>query len=259
MNDDLRARLTLPRYPRSAEYDPQWMIDNVMGPNPLWLLEWLSPALDLTSGARVLDLGCGKALTSIFLAREFGVRVTAADLWIKATDNWARIQAAGCAERITPVLAEAHELPFADGYFDAIVSVDAFHYFGTDDLYLSYLARFLRPGGVLGVVVPGLTAELEGVPEHLAPFWEPGFWTFHSPQWWYLHWSRSGAVDVDVADLLDDGWQDWAHWNEICAEVSEDDFVREFGGREAEMLRIDAGRNLGFTRVVARRGLSRRV
>ena len=85
----------------------------------------------------MLDLGCGRALTSIFLAREYGVRVTAADLWIKPTENWERIQAAGCADMVTPVFAEAHDLPFADGYFDAIVSIDAYHYFGTDDLYLS--------------------------------------------------------------------------------------------------------------------------
>src|SRR5262245_58283927 len=124
LNEDLAARLRLPRYPRSAQYDPQWMIDNVMGPNPLWLLESLASAMQLHAGARVLDLGCGKAMTSIFLAREFGVRVTAADLWIKPAENWQRINAAGCGEVIMPLHAEAHDLPFADGYFDAVVSVD---------------------------------------------------------------------------------------------------------------------------------------
>ena len=253
MTEDLRTRLSLPHYPRSAGYDPQWMIDNVMGPNPLWLLEWLGPALDLAPGARVLDLGCGRALTSVFLAREYGVRVTAADLWIKPTENWERIQATGCTDMVTPVFAEAHDLPFAEGYFDAIVSIDAYHYFGTDDLYLSYVSRFLRPGGAIGIVVPGLTEDLDEVPEHLQPYWEPGFWSFHSPHWWWRLWSRSGAVTVTGAELLKDGWRDWALWNEACAEVSDNDFVREFGGREAQMLRADAGRTLGFVRVVAHR------
>jgi cyclopropane fatty-acyl-phospholipid synthase-like methyltransferase len=107
-----------------------------MGPHPLWLMEWLWPALDVPPGARILDLGCGTALTSIFLAKEYDAHVVAADLWVPPTENWTRITAAGCADRVIPLLAEAHQLPFADGYFDAIVSVDAYHYFGTEEDYL---------------------------------------------------------------------------------------------------------------------------
>src|SRR5689334_9395596 len=147
--DDLHARLARERFPRSSSYDARWVIDNVMGPQPLWLMEWLCSALDLRSGARVLDLGCGKALTSIFLAREYDVRVVAADLWVEPSENWTRIKDAGCAESVIPIGAEAHDLKFAEGYFDAIVSVDAYHYFGTDERYLAYLARFVRPGGRL--------------------------------------------------------------------------------------------------------------
>lgn len=252
MNDELRERLNTVRYPRSAGYDPQWMIENVMGPNPLWLLEWAWPAFGIPAGSRVLDLGCGKALTSIFMAREYGVRVTAADLWIKPGENWPRIHAAGCEEVVLPIRAEAHDLPFAEGYFDAVVSVDAYHYFGSDELYLTYLSRFVRPGGVVGIVVPGLQQELDEVPEHLAPYWDPGFWTFHTPAWWARHWSRSGAVTVETADLLPDGWLDWARWNEVCAEAGDTDWVRQMGGREAEMVRLDAGRTFGFVRVVGR-------
>jgi len=60
-----------------SRYDPDWVIDGQMGPNALWLAEWLSTALDLQPGMRVLDLGCGKAMTSVFWAREFDLRVYA--------------------------------------------------------------------------------------------------------------------------------------------------------------------------------------
>lgn len=254
------------RFPRSAGYDQQWLIDNAMGPHPLWLLEWLWPALDLPRGARVLDLGCGTALTSIFLAKEYGVDVVAADLWVPPSENWARISAADCAGRVFPIQAEAHDLPFADGYFDAVVSIDAFHYFGTDELYLSYLSRFVAPGGRLAIAVPALVAEFhdDQVPEHLRDDWRPDFWTFHSPRWWRQLWSRSGTVEVECADLLDDGWLDWAVWTEVRAEFATDDFALRFPGqtratvaqrqlRQAQMVRCDAGRNLGLARVVARR------
>src|SRR5690349_20251756 len=116
-NDELRARLTKAAFPRSGKYDPQWAIDNLMGPNVLWIAEHLATAMQFKPGLRVLDLGCGKAISSIFLAKEFDLVVTAADLWIKAEENTRRIEAAGVADRITAVLAEAHALPFAEAEF----------------------------------------------------------------------------------------------------------------------------------------------
>jgi SAM-dependent methyltransferase len=257
MNDTisgaLSERLRKANFPRSSKYDPHWLMDNVMGPHVLWLAEWLSQGLELTPGMRVLDLGCGRAISSIFLAKEFGVTVCAADYWIKAGENFPRIEQAGCAASVFPVSVEAHALPFAEGSFDAIVSLDAYHYFGTDDLYLGYISAFLKPGGRLGIVVPGTLEELtEGPPPHLAPYWVWDFCSFHSPGWWRRHWRKTGLVEVETADTLEDGWKLWLEWNEVCGQAGQQsmaDLVR----REAEMLRVDDGRTLGFTRVIARR------
>jgi SAM-dependent methyltransferase len=247
--DELARALTRPELPRSAAYEPEWMLENLMGPNAVWLMEGLTEAMSLRPGMRVLDLGCGKAISSIFLAREFGLQVWAADLWIKPSENWPRVRAAGLEERVFPIYAEAHALPFAEGFFDALVSADAYHYFGTGDLYLGYCARFVRPGGQIGIVVPGLAEELAGrLPPHLEPFWEPDFWSFHSPEWWRSLWERTGPVEVSRADLLPRGWEQWLSWLEVAGR-----FGYPSSEREAEMLRVDAGRNLGFSRVVADR------
>jgi cyclopropane fatty-acyl-phospholipid synthase-like methyltransferase len=81
VNDaDLNARLAKKRFPRASKYDARWIIDNLMGPHVLWLAEYLCEALALSPGMRVLDLGCGKAVSSIFFAKEFGVDVVACDL-----------------------------------------------------------------------------------------------------------------------------------------------------------------------------------
>jgi SAM-dependent methyltransferase len=246
---ELAAALTLADLPRSAAYDPEWMLENLMGPNAVWLAEALSQVMDLRPGMRVLDMGCGRAISSIFLAKEFGVQVWATDLWIKASENWERIRAAGLQDRVFPIHAEAHTLPFADDFFDAAVSMDAYHYFGTDDLYLGYYARFVKPGGQLGIVVPGIQREFtDGLPEHLAPYWERDFWSFHSPAWWREHWQRTGPVEVTVADMAPNGWRHWLKWLEVAGKFGFPTSVEE-----AEMLRRDAGRNLGFTRLVGRK------
>ncbi|MDN0199598.1 methyltransferase domain-containing protein [Streptomyces sp. S.PNR 29] len=256
--DDLTDRLAHARYPRSNGYDVRWIIENQMGPHPLWLLEWLAPALGLDAlrpCARVLDLGCGRALTSVFLAREYDVQVTAADLWVEADENARRVAEAGFADRVLPVRTEAHDLPFAEGSFDAIVSVDAYQYFGTDDLYLPTLTRLLKPGGRIGVVVPALREEPEGAepPEHLKAHWDPGFWAWHSAGWWRRHWTRSGAVEVEAADWQPDGWRDWLLWSEVCAAESTDARRADMARESVALLDADRGRALGFVRVVGRR------
>jgi len=115
------------------------------------MAEWLTSALDLRTGMRVLDLGCGRAASSIFLHREFGVQVWATDLWFSAAENGQRIRDAGVEDSVFPVHADARSLPFTDEFFDVIVSLDSFYYYGTDDLYLNYLARFVKPGGAIGI------------------------------------------------------------------------------------------------------------
>ena len=92
-------------FPRSNGYDPDWVMENQMGPNALWLIEWLCGEMDLKPDMRVLDLGCGTAMTSIFLAREFDVRVWATDLWIGPDENWERVCDAGLGDRVFPLRA----------------------------------------------------------------------------------------------------------------------------------------------------------
>jgi SAM-dependent methyltransferase len=241
-------RLALDRYPRSRRYDPAWIMENQMGPHPLWLVEALTERLPFLPGARVLDLGAGTALTSIFLAKELEVSVVAADLWIDPTENQARVHAAEVEHLVLPMRAEAHDLPFGQETFDAIVSIDAYHYFGTGELSLSRFVDLLRPGGRIGIVVPGLVSELDTLPSHLAPVWDPACWTFHSPDWWRRLWERSGLVEVEHADFLTDGWKEWLLWLEVCEEMGV-----ATDPNEIRMVREDAGRNLGFSRVVARK------
>jgi cyclopropane fatty-acyl-phospholipid synthase-like methyltransferase len=150
------TRLLSERFPRSNKYHPEWLIAGCSsGANPLWVTEWLTDRVDLWPGSRVLDLGCGRAQSSIFLRHEFEVEVWAVDLWFSAKENLQRIRDAHVDEGVYPIRADARSLPFADDFFDTIISVDSFPYFGTDDQYLGYLTRFVKPGGQIAIAGAG--------------------------------------------------------------------------------------------------------
>jgi len=239
-------RLLSERFPRSSRYHPDWLIASASGgANSLWLTEWLMTGLELRPGMRVLDLGCGRACSSIFLHREFGVQVWATDLWFSASENIQRIRDAGVEDGVFPIHADARSLPFAAGFFDAIVSIDSFVYYGTDDLYLSYLARFVKPGGQVGIAGAGLTQEIDGpVPEHLQGWWTEDLWCLHSATWWRRHWDRTGIMQIELADSMPDGWQGWLDWHmTICPD----------NRAEIEALKADRGQYLGYVRMVGRR------
>jgi SAM-dependent methyltransferase len=234
------------RFPRSSAYDPEWVVSGASGgAHALWLCEWLTEVLELRPGMRVLDLGCGRGTSSIFLSREFGVQVWATDLWFDATERSCRIRDAGVADRVFPVHADARALPFAAEFFDVVVGVDSFVYFGTDDLYANYLARFVAPGGAVGIVGAGLVDEFDGpVPEHLRGWWEPSMACLHSAAWWRRHWQRSGVLDVERADTMPEGWRWWLEWQRTA---SQDNHT------EIDAVVADHGRHLGYFRVLARR------
>jgi len=89
-------------------------------------------------------MGFGKALTLIFLAKEFGVIVFANGLWIDPSENWKRICEAGMQNLVFPIYGEAHALPYASGFFDAIVCINSFQMYGTADNYLiDYVAHLI--------------------------------------------------------------------------------------------------------------------
>jgi cyclopropane fatty-acyl-phospholipid synthase-like methyltransferase len=232
-------------FPRSAKYDLEFVRANMMGPNAMKTLEELSGLMNLKPGMRVLDLGCGTGLTSIFLAREFGVTVFATDLWISATENFARFKAMGVDGSVFPIHAEAHDLPYADAYFDAAISIDAFHYFGHEPDFLdSHLAPLIKPGGQIGVAVPGFVEEYgENIPADISPYVKPEY-NFHSCGWWRSLWETSPLVKVTACHGLDCCAEAWADW------LTSDN---PYAVSDREMIKAESGRYFNLVGLVASR------
>ncbi len=246
------VELEHPSYPRASRYDADWLLELDMGPNPLWLLEDLLADLSIRSGDRVLDLGCGRGATSVFLAREFGVEVCAVDLWVEPDVITATFEAASVADRVRAHHADVRVgLPFDDDAFDVIVCIDAWEYFGTDDRLLPSLLRVLRPGGQLGVATVGMVRDVRDlgyIPDHIdgAVGWEALTW--HSPERVRQQWEVTGLVDVTTARLQETGWADWLRWSKVARphhDAGADQVVA--------MLEVDGGELLSFAMLAARK------
>lgn len=209
-------RLTPERHPILAQCTRDVVYDEgrCMAPGGLILVDAIGRQLALQPGQSVLDLGCGRGQSSIYLAARYGVSVTSVDLWITADERRRAAAAAGQAHRITPWQGDIRRgLPPGAQRFDAIVCAQAFHLFGTTAAMVRYLATLLGPGGTLCIAQGCFSEECAEIPE---PFGDTGGWQadyarYHSAPWWRARIEASGVFDVEACAAFEDGdvmWED---------------------------------------------------
>ena len=105
------------------------------------------------AGKDVIELGCGTAYVSSWLAR-LGARVTGVDLTEEQLATARRMQAEhGLDFRL--IHASAEDVPLPDASFDLAVSEYGASIWCDPDLWVAEAARLLRPGGELVFLVNG--------------------------------------------------------------------------------------------------------
>ena len=146
------------KYILSKKYETPELMEKIMGPNPIKLEEELMLGNKIPDGSVVCDLGSGRGLTSVFLAKEYGFKVYAADLWSDPEENKKFFESMGLTEeQIIPVKADAENLPFEKDFFDAVVTTDSYNYFGRNSGYLDEkLLPFVKSGGYIYISIPGM-------------------------------------------------------------------------------------------------------
>ena len=235
-------------YTRSKAYDTPELRRRIMGPNPVKLEEELLLDHKIPKNAVVCDLGSGQGLTSVFLAKEYGFTVYAADLWSDPAENRAFFDRMGLArDRIIPVKADAAALPFEKGFFDAVVSTDSYNYFGRDERYLDdKLLPFLKHGGYVYIAIPGMKKDChDHLPEELLLSWTPEQLEYmHDAAYWRDMVNRAKDAEVISVREMESNEEVWADWLAQNNEYA-------VGDRKA--MEAGGGKYLNFLAIVLRK------
>lgn len=207
-------------FSKANSFSRSIMLERSMGPNPLKLCEELLETAPLTipDDSVVLDLGSGTGLTSALLAREYGFTVYAADLWSNPSDNLRFFESVGLSNKeIIPLRVDAVTLPvpFANDFFDAVVSVDSYNYFGRDSHYLKeHLLPLIKQNGIILITVPGMVRDChDNLPSCLLKSWTPEQLDYmHDIRWWNNLISQVEGINMVAMkemDCTEEAWNDW--------------------------------------------------
>ena len=111
------------------------------------LLRRLAQSLAVGPGATILDLGCGRAGPSLWVARETGASLVGVDLAsVAIVQAGQRAQELGLAAQARFEVGDGTALRFAPHTFDAAMSVDVLWMVPDRPAALREVARVLQPG-----------------------------------------------------------------------------------------------------------------
>ena len=100
--------------------------------------------LDLKEGMSVLDIGCGWGGLSLYMAKEYGVKVTGVTI---STEQLAYAREHDAGHLVNWLLQDYRSM---EGQFDRIVSVGMFEHVGRKnyDIFMKTTKRLLKPSGL---------------------------------------------------------------------------------------------------------------
>ncbi len=235
-------------YPLSKKYETDTIMSKIMGPNPVKLCEELLNDCKISRGAVICDLGSGEGVTSVFMAKEYGFKVYACDLWSEPESHIDFFTKMGLTEKeIVPVKADAENMPFEQMFFDGVVSIDSYNYFGRDEDFLdNKLLPFVKSGGYIYIAISGMKKDChDNLPPELLLSWT-------AEQMAYMrdinYWKdlvgksqQAELIDIYQMESMDEVWEDWLKQE------------NEYAVGDRKSMRNGADKYLNFIAIVLRK------
>jgi SAM-dependent methyltransferase len=204
--------------------------------------ESLCEALDLRSGARVLDVAAGNGNATLAAARRWCDVVSTDYVPALLESGRKRAEAEGHAVRFQE--ADAESLPFPDASFDAVISTFGVMFTPNQDKAAAELARVCKPGGRIGLAnwtPEGFIGQVfKTIGRHIPP--APGV---KSPALWgtkvrleELFGGRAREIRANSRDFVF-RYRSPSHWIEV--------FRTYYGPMNKAFGALDAGKQAAFT------------
>lgn len=235
-------------YSKSKKYDIKIINEKIMGPNPIKVEEELMNDNKIQKGATVMDLGSGQGVTSVFLAKEYGFKVYATDLWSDPEENKKFFNEMGLSEnQIIPVKADATNLPFEKEFFDAVVSTDSYNYFGRDPEYLDdKLLPYIKKGGYIYIAITGMKKDChDNLPRELLLSWTPEQMEYmHDINYWTSIIKQSKGVEIISIKEMESNEEVWNDW------LAQDN---EYAIGDRKAMEAGAGKYLNFISIILKK------
>ena len=113
--------------------------------------------MNLKTGEKVLDLGCGAGWASRLLAQLVGggERPGGQVVGLDVSDEMIRRARVNSTDfdNVLFVVGSAVQIPWEENFFDKVLSVESFYYYGDQDRALDELFRVLAPKGELYILI----------------------------------------------------------------------------------------------------------
>ena len=150
-------------------------------------------------------------------------------------------------EKISPVKADAENLPFNKEFFDAVVSTDSYNYFGRDENYLDdKLLPYVKSGGYIYIAIPGMKKDChENLPKELLLSWTPEQLEYmHDVEYWSKMAGKCKGAEVITVSEMESNDEVWADW------LMQDN---EYAKGDRRSMEAGGGKYLNFIKIALRK------